>query len=203
MRADGRPIAGRDYHRTWQELGARLRAAVACTHYLQRLPCPDGFICPRCASRQGWRSKRGLWVCGGCQRQTSVTAGTVFADTHSLLRTWFATAWYVTGQKQGVSALGLQAVLGLGSYETAWSWLHKLRRAMGPTWQGSVVRRCRDGRDIRGRPRAMGLRPPHHLEVDRGNRCRTAGTREARSGTDGPGPQSLHPDDDRLRHHRA
>jgi hypothetical protein len=81
-----------------------------------------------------------------------VTAGTVFADTHSLLRTWFATALYVTGQKQGVSALGLQPVLGLGSYATAWSWLHKLRRAMVPTWPGSGVRRCRDGRDIRGRP---------------------------------------------------
>src|SRR5215813_5786072 len=130
MRADGRPIAGRDYPRTWQEFEAWFPDEGACRQYLERLRWPDGFICPRCASRQGWRSKRGLWVCGGCQRQTSVTAGTVFADTHSLLRTWFATAWYVTGQKQGVSALGLQAVLGLGSYETAWSWLHKLRRAM-------------------------------------------------------------------------
>src|SRR5215467_447852 len=126
MRADGRPIAGRDYPRTWQEFEAWFPDEGACRQYLERLRWPDGFICPRCASRQGWRSKRGLWVCGGCQRQTSVTAVTVFADTHSLLRTWFATAWYVTGQKQGVSALGLQAVLGLGSYETAWSWLHNL-----------------------------------------------------------------------------
>ena len=38
--------------------------------------------------------------------------------------------WYVTSQKNGASALGLQRVLGLGSYETAWTWLHKLRRAM-------------------------------------------------------------------------
>lgn len=130
MRADGHPIAGKDYPRTWQEFEAWFPEEGACRLYLERLRWPDGFTCPRCGSRQGWRSKRGLWVCGGCQRQTSVTAGTVFADTHSLLRTWFATAWYVTGQKQGVSALGLQAVLGLGSYETAWSWLHKLRRAM-------------------------------------------------------------------------
>ena len=46
------------------------------------------------------------------------------------LRTWFLTMWYVTSQKHGVSALGLQRVLGLGSYQTAWAWLHKLRRAM-------------------------------------------------------------------------
>lgn len=43
---------------------------------------------------------------------------------------WFQAMWYVTSQKQGVSALGLQRVLGLGSYQTAWAWLHKLRRAM-------------------------------------------------------------------------
>ena len=38
--------------------------------------------------------------------------------------------WYVTNQKHGVSALGVQRILGLGSYQTAWTWLHKLRRAM-------------------------------------------------------------------------
>ena len=61
---------------------------------------------------------------------TSVTAGTIFAGTRTLLVSWFAAVWYVVNQKQGVSALGLQRVLGLGSYETAWAWLHKLRRAM-------------------------------------------------------------------------
>jgi transposase-like protein len=52
------------------------------------------------------------------------------------LTVWFRAMWWVTTQKNGVSALGLQRVLGLGSYQTAWSWLHKLRRAM--------VRRGRD-----------------------------------------------------------
>ena len=54
----------------------------------------------------------------------------MFQDTRSPLRTWFQAIWYVTGQKQGASALGLQRVLGLGSYHTAWAWLHRLRRAM-------------------------------------------------------------------------
>jgi transposase-like protein len=59
-----------------------------------------------------------------------VTAGTVFDKTRTPLRSWFAAAWYATNQKHGVSALGLQRVLGLGSYQTAWMMLHRLRRAM-------------------------------------------------------------------------
>jgi hypothetical protein len=57
-------------------------------------------------------------------------AGTIFQDTRKPLRTWFFAMWFVTSRKNGVSALGLQRVLGLGSYDTAWTWLHKLRRAM-------------------------------------------------------------------------
>ena len=63
-------------------------------------------------------------------RQTSATAGTVFQDTRKPLKTWFRAMWYVTSQKNGASALGLQRVLGLRSYQTSWAWLHKLRRAM-------------------------------------------------------------------------
>lgn len=59
-----------------------------------------------------------------------MTAGTIFQDTRKPLGQWFQAIWHVTNQKHGVSALGLQAALGLGSYHTAWTWLHKLRRAM-------------------------------------------------------------------------
>jgi transposase-like protein len=69
-------------------------------------------------------------MCAGCGLKTSATAGTIFHRSHSPLSTWFAAVWFVTSQKNGVSALGLQRVLGFGSYETAWAWLHKLRRAM-------------------------------------------------------------------------
>jgi transposase-like protein len=71
-----------------------------------------------------------LLQCAACGRQTSVTAGTIFQDTRTPLPTWFRAMWWVTSQKTGASAKGLQQVLGLGSYETAWTWLHKLRRAM-------------------------------------------------------------------------
>ena len=73
---------------------------------------------------------RGLWKCGDCKYQVSVTAGTIFQDSHLPLTVWFRAMWYITSQKNGMSAQGLQRVLGFGSYETAWALLHKLRRAM-------------------------------------------------------------------------
>jgi len=65
-----------------------------------------------------------------CGHQVSATAGTIFEGTRLSLQTWFSAMWFVTSQKDGASALGLKRVLGLGSYQTAWAWLHKLRRAM-------------------------------------------------------------------------
>ena len=73
---------------------------------------------------------RGLFLCRKCKCQTSITAGTLFHRAHKPLRTWFFAIWFVMSQKNGVSALGLKRVLGLGSYDTAWTWMHKLRRAM-------------------------------------------------------------------------
>jgi hypothetical protein len=68
--------------------------------------------------------------CRQCGHQTSVTAGTIFQDTRKPLVDWLRAMYWLTSQKNGASAIGLQAVLGLGSYKTAWTWLHKLRRAM-------------------------------------------------------------------------
>jgi len=64
-----------------------------------------------------------FYRCQSCGYDFTVTAGTLFADTHKPLRVWFEAVWYITNQKSGVSALGLQRVLGLGSYRTAWTWL--------------------------------------------------------------------------------
>jgi transposase-like protein len=121
-----------DYPRTLPELEARFSTEEACRRYLFALRWPDGFRCPACGGVRAWRMKRGLWLCAGCRHQTSVTAGTIFQDTHKPLTLWFRAMWYVTTQKNGVSALGLQRVLGLGSYKTAWAILHKLRRALVP-----------------------------------------------------------------------
>ena len=119
-----------DYPRTLGEFEERFATEQACRHYVATLRWPAGFRCPECGGAEAWRTGRGLWVCRSCQGQFSVTAGTIFQDTRKDLRTWFRAIWWVCSQKTGVSALGLQRVLGLGSYETAWTWLHKLRRAM-------------------------------------------------------------------------
>jgi len=119
-----------DYPRTLQELEKRFSTEAACRAYLFALRWPDGWTCPRCGSRQGWALRRAVWRCVGCRYEGSVTAGTIFQDSHLPLTTWFRAMWQVTSQKHGVSALGLQRVLGLGSYKTAWAMLHKLRRAM-------------------------------------------------------------------------
>jgi len=124
-------VPGVDYPRTFQEVDEWFRSDAACREYIRRLRWPNGFICPHCGwTGEPWMTSRGLLHCQGCQGQTSLTAGTIFQDTRKPLRMWFMAMWYVTNQKNGVSALGLQRVLGLGSYETAWTWLHKLRRAM-------------------------------------------------------------------------
>jgi len=102
----------------------------ACLQYLFDLRWPHGFCCPRCGSSKAWSTERGLSRCGRCNYQASVIAGTIFQGTRKPLRLWFRALWYVTSQKHGISALGLQRVLGLGSYWTAWTWLHRLRRAM-------------------------------------------------------------------------
>jgi transposase-like protein len=126
-----RPVAGRDYPRDWDELRAWFPDDAACLGYLERLRWPEGFVCPRCGERgEPWRQTRGRLTCPACRHQTTATAGTIFDKTRTPLATWFAAVWYVTNQKYGTSALGLQRVLGLGSYQTAWTMLHKLRRAM-------------------------------------------------------------------------
>jgi len=124
------PVAGLDYPKTLQEFDEWFSSEDACNAYLRRLRWPNGFRCPSCGGDNAWTTTRGQLRCATCQRQTSATAGTIFGGTRKPLRTWFQAMWYVTSEKLGGSALGLQRVLGLGSYRTAWTWLHKLRRAM-------------------------------------------------------------------------
>lgn len=126
----GAPVAGVDYPATFQQLRSWFPDDEACVTYLAKLRWPDGFVCPGCSGRDYWTTSAGLWMCRGCQRRCSVTAGTIMHRSRTPLTTWMAACWFVTSQKNGVSALGLQRVLGFGSYETAWAWMHKLRRAM-------------------------------------------------------------------------
>ena len=119
-----------DYPADLGAFEARFSTEEACREYLIRLRWPDGFRCRRCGSNRYWRVREVLLQCVQCGHQASVTAGTIFQDTRSPLRLWFRAMWWVAAQKNGASALGLQRILGLKNYRTAWTWLHKLRRAM-------------------------------------------------------------------------
>jgi len=124
------PVPGVDYPRTLIEFEEWFSSEEACLQYLRRLRWRYGFRCPGCGGEKAWPTGRGELRCAACQRQTSPTSGTIFQGTTKPLRLWFHAIWHITNQKFGASALGLQKVLGFGSYQTAWAWLHKMRRAM-------------------------------------------------------------------------
>lgn len=119
-----------DYPKTLSEFEDRFSSEEACRDYLYWLRWPNGFRCPRCGHEKAWPVGTVVFQCASCDYQISVIAGTIFHGTHKPLTLWFRAIWWVTGQKNGASALGLKRILGLGSYRTAWAWLHKLRRAM-------------------------------------------------------------------------
>lgn len=127
------PVGGRDYPRNQEEFRRFFSTERACILFLARLRWPDGFDCPACGHDRYWLRGDGLFLCCECRRKTSPTAGTVLDKTRLPLSKWLQAIWYVTEETGGVSALSLQRALGLGSYETAWAMLHKLRRAMEPT----------------------------------------------------------------------
>lgn len=103
---------------------------AACLDYLEWLRWPDGFVCPSCAGAGGWRLGDGRWRCRACGSSVSVTAGTIFDRTRTPLTVWFAACWAFATAKDGVSALGLQRTLEIGSYQTAWALLQRLRSVL-------------------------------------------------------------------------
>ncbi len=108
-----------DYPRDLLEPEVRFSTVAACRGYLFHLRWPDGFCCPRCGGKKSWPKADGLVRCAACDYQISVTARTIFQDSRLPLTLWRRAAWWVTSQKNGVSAIGLQRVLGLRSYKTA------------------------------------------------------------------------------------
>jgi transposase-like protein len=113
----------------------RFATEGACRAYLARLRWPTGFCCPQCTTSGSWTTTRCLLMCRRCGYQASVTAGTIFHRTRLPLQDWFRAMWWMTDKEHRLSALGLQRLLGFGSYRTAWLWLQKLRRALVlPAW---------------------------------------------------------------------
>lgn len=123
----GRP----EFPRTIIEFQSRFPDEAACWEYLAQSRWPEGYRCPRCGCQSAaLLGGRRLWQCSSCRYQVSVTAGTVLHKTHTPLHLWFWAAYLMSTATPGLSALQLQRQLGIGRYETAWTMLHKLRRAM-------------------------------------------------------------------------
>jgi transposase-like protein len=101
-----------------------------CLDYLQWLRWPGGFTCPSCGHAGGWRLGDGRYECVGCHGRTSVTAGTIFDRTRTPLTVWFTACWLFATAKDGISALSLQQALEIGSYQTAWAMLGRLRSVL-------------------------------------------------------------------------
>src|SRR5580704_9853981 len=125
---------------------------AACAAYLEKARWSDGFVCPHCqAAREPFRfaNRPGVLRCRNCRRDTGLMVGTVMAGSHTPLSVWFWSAYLMSSQTPGVSAVQLQRQLGLSRYETAFQILHKLRAGM--------VRPDQD---------RIGGRPGEHVEVD-------------------------------------
>ena len=101
-----------------------------CREYLEALRWPDAIVCPRCASVKISRiTKRNQFDCDSCRYQFSVTAGTIFNDSHLPLWKWFLCVYLLCESKKGMSANQIKRTIGI-SYKTAWYLCHRIRAAM-------------------------------------------------------------------------
>ncbi|HEC43570.1 MAG TPA: IS1595 family transposase [Bacteroides sp.] len=123
------PIKER-YPKDFQEFLLQFKTDDDCWDYLFEMRWPNGFSCTKCKCDKFWITGKKLIHCVTCEHQISITSGTIFHGTRKPLLLWFHIIWWVVAQKTGASAYNLKDFMGFGSYKTAWSWLHKIRRAM-------------------------------------------------------------------------
>ena len=124
------PRADTHYPRSVGEFQAWFPTDADCLDYLEWLRWPAGFTCPACGHHGGWRLGDGRFMCSACDGRTSVTAGTIFDRTRTPLTVWFTACWLFATGKDGISALSLKRTLDIGSYQTAWAMLHRLRSVL-------------------------------------------------------------------------
>lgn len=134
------PHAGTDYPRSLGEFQAWFRTDADCLDYLEWLRWPAGFVCPACGYEGGWRLGDGRFMCSGCGGRSSVTAGTIFDRTRTPLTVWFNACWLFASGKNGISALSLKRTLDIGSYQTAWAMLHRLRSVLVRPGRDRLIR---------------------------------------------------------------
>jgi len=122
----------RDFPKTAPEFEARFATEEDCRAYWIKARWGGKPACARCHGTRVWSIRDGTtFECAECGHQTSVTSGTVLEKTRKPFKVWFRAVFEISTRRTGVSAKDLQRMLGFGSYKTAWTWLHKLRAAMG------------------------------------------------------------------------
>jgi Transposase zinc-ribbon domain len=122
-----RPRAGVHYPKSVGEFQAWFRTDADCLDYLEWLRWPAGFVCPACGHAESWRLGDDRFECARCHTRTSATAGTIFDRTRTPLTVWFTVCWLFSTGKDGISASSLKRTAEIGSYQTAWTMLHRLR----------------------------------------------------------------------------
>ena len=100
-----------DYPKNIIEFRDRFSSEEDCILYLKQLRWPSGFSCPNCNGKSFWQTEKLLLKCKVCKKRISIIAGTIFHGTHKPIRFWFEAMWYITSQKYGTNALGLQRIL--------------------------------------------------------------------------------------------
>lgn len=104
--------------------------AEKCRELLVRLRWPNGPECLRCKGKVvELETEKQLFYCKDCDYQFTVTAGTVFNDSHLPLEKWFIATLLLCEAKKGMSACQIQRTIGV-SYKTAWYLCHRIRAAM-------------------------------------------------------------------------
>jgi transposase-like protein/predicted RNA-binding Zn-ribbon protein involved in translation (DUF1610 family) len=124
------PRPGKHYPRSVGEFQAWFRTDADCLDYLEWQRWSVGFVCSACGHNMVWRLGDARFKCAGCGDRTSVTAGTIFDRTRTPLTVWFNACWLFASGKDGISALSLKRTLEIGSYQTAWAMLHRLRSVL-------------------------------------------------------------------------
>jgi hypothetical protein len=125
-------ILWRDFPKTATEFEERFQTEDDCRTYWIKVRWGGKPACACCNSKRVWTIRNGTtFECADCGHQTSLTSGTVLEKTRKPLKMWFRAIFEISTRRTGISAKDLQRIMGFGSYETAWTWLHKLRSAMG------------------------------------------------------------------------
>ncbi len=126
---------------TLDKINSHFASDDTAREYLELILWPHGAVCPHCKNADAKRIykiqanpakkiRAGLHRCAECNKEFTVTIGTIFEDSHIPLRKWLVAAYMICSSKKGISSLQLQRNLGLGSYRTALFMTHRIRHAL-------------------------------------------------------------------------